>query len=210
MLDLVISRDDEIWLRVCLCLPCCLIISLLIINVSLQKQSVSAKVISYRRYKSIDKEAFLADRRVSSLVLDSQDDVAHLVELYDSTLRDIVDQHAPLRTQEMPSRPMLPWYNKNIQAAKRHRRYCERLWIRTSCVFILKCSRSVKVLLKIPLPLLNLNIIIKRSKHPREIKGQFSVLWIKYYIKVKLSSQIISTQIKIWPIVLITSSVKKY
>jgi len=43
-------------------------------------------------------------------------------------------------------------------------------------VFILKCSMSVKLLLKIPLPLLNLNIIIKRSKHPREIKGLLSVV----------------------------------
>jgi len=32
----------------------------------------------------------------------------------------------------MPRRPILPWYNKNIQAAKRHRRYCKWLWIRTS------------------------------------------------------------------------------
>ena len=61
------------------------------INVSLQKQTVSATDISYRRYKSID----------------------HLVDLYDSTLRDIVDEHAPLRRKEMPSRPMLPCYNKN-------------------------------------------------------------------------------------------------
>ncbi|KAK2164042.1 hypothetical protein LSH36_70g07012 [Paralvinella palmiformis] len=68
-----------------------------------------------------DKEAFLADLRVSSLVLDPPDDVDHLVDLYDSTLRVIVDEHAPLRTKEMPNRPMLPWYNKNIQAAKRHR-----------------------------------------------------------------------------------------
>ena len=52
------------------------------------------------------------------------DDVDHLVDFYDSTLRDIIDQHAPLRTKEMPSRPMLPWYNKNIQAAKTHKRYC--------------------------------------------------------------------------------------
>ena len=66
------------------------------INVSLQKQSVSAKVISYRRHKSIDNEAFLADLWVPSLVLDPPDDVDHLVNLYDNTLRDIVDQHAPL------------------------------------------------------------------------------------------------------------------
>ncbi|KAK2148286.1 hypothetical protein LSH36_505g01065 [Paralvinella palmiformis] len=52
-----------------------------------------AQIISYRRYKSIDKEAFLADLRVVSLVLDSPDDVDHLVDIYDSTLRDIVDEH---------------------------------------------------------------------------------------------------------------------
>ena len=118
------------------------------INVSLQKQSVSAKDISYRRYKSIDKEAFLADLRVSSLVLDPPDDVDHLVDLYDNTLRDIVDQHAPLRTKEMPSRPMLPWYNKNIQAAKRHRRYCERLWIRTSLCVHFEMFKVSKILVK--------------------------------------------------------------
>jgi len=60
------------------------------INIFLQKQSVSAKVISYRRYESIDKEAFLADLRVSSLVLDP-------VDLCDSTL---IDQsfHGIIRT----------------------------------------------------------------------------------------------------------------
>ena len=64
------------------------------ISVSLPKQSVSAKVISYRRYKSIGKEASLADLQVSYLVLDLPDDVDHQVDLYDSTLRDTVD--APL------------------------------------------------------------------------------------------------------------------
>jgi len=51
--------------------------------------------------------------------LDPTDDVDHLVDLYDSTLRDFVNELAPLKTNEMPSRPMLPWYNKNIQAGKR-------------------------------------------------------------------------------------------
>ena len=55
-------------------------------NVYLQKQSVSAKVISYRKYKSIDLETFLADLRVSFLVLEPPDEVDHLMHLYDSTL----------------------------------------------------------------------------------------------------------------------------
>jgi len=44
--------------------------------------------------------------------------VDHLVNLYDSTLRDIVDGHATLRTKEILRRPNYPWYNKNIQAAE--------------------------------------------------------------------------------------------
>ena len=70
------------------------------------------------------------------------------MDLYNSTLRDIVDEHAPLRINEMPSTPMLPCYNKNIQAAKRHRRYCERLWIRTSLFVHFEMFKVSKILVK--------------------------------------------------------------
>ena len=70
ILDLVISRDDDNLVKGVSVSSMLSDHSLVNINVSLQKQSVSAKVISYRRYKSIDKEDFLADLRVSSLVLD--------------------------------------------------------------------------------------------------------------------------------------------
>jgi len=56
----------------------------------------------------IDKDTFLADLRVSSLVLDPPKDVDQLVDLYDRTLRYILDVHAPLGTKEMPRRPVLP------------------------------------------------------------------------------------------------------
>ena len=54
------------------------------------------------------------------------------MNLYNSTFRDLVDEHAPLRTNEMPRRPLLPRYNREIRAAKRHGTYREQLWIRTS------------------------------------------------------------------------------
>ena len=44
------------------------------------------------------------------------------MDLHANTFKHIVDEHATLWKKEMPRRPMLPWYNKNIQAAKRHRR----------------------------------------------------------------------------------------
>jgi len=58
ILDLVISRDDDNLIRGVSVSSMLSDHFLVNINVSLQKQSVSAKVTSYRRYKSIDKEAF--------------------------------------------------------------------------------------------------------------------------------------------------------
>jgi len=46
------------------------------IDVSLQDQSFSAKFILIRKCKSIDKDAFLADLCVSSLILDPPNDLA--------------------------------------------------------------------------------------------------------------------------------------
>jgi hypothetical protein len=43
---------------------------------------------------------------------------------------------------------MLPWYNKNILAAKRQRRYCERLWIRTSLCVHFEMLKVSKILVK--------------------------------------------------------------
>ena len=65
------------------------------------------------------------------------------MDLCNSIFRDLVDEHAPLSTKKMPRRQLLPRYNMEIQAAKRRRRYCEQLWIRTGVlVFVMKCSRS--------------------------------------------------------------------
>jgi len=100
ILDLVISRDDENLFKgeaVSSMLSDHLLIN---INVYLQKQSVSAKGISYRKYKPIGV-------RASSLALDAPDYVDYLVDIYNSTLRDIVDKHTPIRTRKMPRRPML-------------------------------------------------------------------------------------------------------
>jgi len=59
---------------------------LISINVSLQTHSVSAKVIAYRNYKSIDDDAFLANLSVSSIVLELSNDIDIQVDIYDRTL----------------------------------------------------------------------------------------------------------------------------
>jgi len=59
-----------------------------------------------------------------------------------------VDECASLRTKEMARIPMLPWHNKNIQATKRHRRYSERLWIRTNLCVHYEIFKVSKIIVK--------------------------------------------------------------
>ena len=79
----------------------------------------------------MDKGAFKADLRDSSFMLDPPADLDQLVNLYDYTPRSLVEKHAPLQRKTLLSRPLVPWFSKEIKAAKRYRRYCERLWVRT-------------------------------------------------------------------------------
>jgi len=71
---------------------------------------------------------------------------------------------------------MFPWYNKNIQAPKRNRRYCEQLWIRTSLCVHYEMFKVNTIPVKIILSSAKYDYNNKKIKHPREIKGLFSVL----------------------------------
>jgi len=60
---------------------------------------------------------------------------------------------------------MLPCYNKNIQAEKRHRRYCERLWIRTSLCVHFEMFKVSKFLVK------NILAFAKSEYYNKKIKA---------------------------------------
>ena len=188
------------------------------IHLNMSKPPRPTTTISFRKIRAIDQNCLTDDIWESEILRHLTMEIETMVCPYKSTLMTLPDKHARLKSKTQTAETLMSssskyWGAVAWSALKCTSKSCTATYICGSgpvCAFIVKCSRWVKILLKIPLPLLNVNIIIKRSKHPREIKGLFSVLWIKYYIKVKLSSQIISTQIKIWPIVLITSSVKKY
>ena len=136
-LYLVITCEDNDFVKhVCMS---SLILDHFLVNIdfSLQKPVLPTKTITYRKYCSIDQAALVADLNVSLLVSNRPDDLEQLVDLYHVTLRNIIDKHAPIMKKLMTQRSLVPWYNKDIQAAKRHRRNCERLWTRTG-LFTLK------------------------------------------------------------------------
>ena len=51
---------------------------------------------------------------------------ADRVKLYLSSLRSILDQHAPVQKKLLPIRPHSPWYTDEITQAKKERRRCEK------------------------------------------------------------------------------------
>ena len=58
-------------------------------------------------------------------------DLDVLVEDYTTTLSQVLDRHAPLKTKTVRARPKVPWYTSEIAEAKRRRRKAERRWRRT-------------------------------------------------------------------------------
>ena len=105
------------------------------------------------------------------------------------------------------------YYHGTVRSCwrKRHRMCCVWLWIRTGLYSQYEMFKISKIQTRNDLASeKQLNITIKRSKHAKEFKALFSMLWIKYYIKTHLSSQILSIQTKKWPIILITSTVNRY
>ena len=57
-----------------------------------------------------------------------------LVYCYNTTLAELHDRHAPLKTKTVTVRPKVPWYSEEIREAKRVRSRVERKWRTTRSV----------------------------------------------------------------------------
>ena len=51
-----------------------------------------------------------------------------LVDCYNTTLAELLDRYAPLKTKTVTVRPQVPWYSDEIRVAKRERKRAERRW----------------------------------------------------------------------------------
>ena len=87
--------------------------------------------ITYRKVLSIDHASLDADIRASCLYSDTHASVDAAVVTNDTSLKELLEKHAPLRTMCVAIRDMNPWINEDILAAKRQRRCFEKLWRKT-------------------------------------------------------------------------------
>ena len=70
----------------------------------------------------------------SQLITDPSETQDTLVDLYNDSLKCLLDKHASMKTKTFVQRATVPWYNQVIQAAKPDRRRMERIWNMTGLV----------------------------------------------------------------------------
>ena len=127
--------------------------------------------VSYRNVAAINLDALRKDLSNSILCENMESfDLNELVNCYNKTLNSILDQYAPLKTKTVTKRPIVPWFNDQVKAAKRQRRKAEKKRRRTNLnsdladyklqknqtTFVMNCARkafytdfiSQKVLIK--------------------------------------------------------------
>ena len=86
------------------------------------------KLVSVRNYKLINVDNLCKDLLESHDLQSLPDDVESAALQYDSTLRTIIDKHAPVKSKAITIRSEAVWYTEEIHEARRIRRKLERKW----------------------------------------------------------------------------------
>ena len=100
-------------------------------EVEMSRPPATKRIIKSRHLHLIDPSVFRQDV-ISSLNVDCHADSADkMVDIYNTTLGTLLDNHAPPKTREISLRPQAPWYNDSIRNDKRKKRQLERKWLKS-------------------------------------------------------------------------------
>ena len=113
------------------------------INV-LPNQPPPPTTFTYRRINAIDYPKFIDDLNSSPLITNPPGCLPDLLDSFFTTLRSLLDHHAPLLTKtNISSRTApTPWITTEILSLKSVRRRLERTYIASHSIFDLKLLRS--------------------------------------------------------------------
>ena len=103
-------------------------------TLSITKPQPKKKVIKYRDLKNVDIEIFTQKLLASDLMkknVINKLDSNKLVDLYNTSLQEIIDSLAPLQTKVILPRKNAIKFTKDLHLLKRKRRQAERLWRKT-------------------------------------------------------------------------------
>ena len=116
-------------------------------NLNVSRPKLSKQTVKFRKYKDIKLHELQSDILSSDLNKDEDsNEIDNLVEKYDSTLRELVDKHAPEVERSISLRPHAPWYNDSLREAKRKKRQLERKRIKGGCAHVDMCNLHSKLI----------------------------------------------------------------
>ena len=98
-------------------------------NICANHEKPDPTMRSFRRINAINSDNFCADICNSKLNLPTTENMDELVEMYNSTLSELLNKHAPLITKSV--RHSNPWYTADLRKQKAACRKAERLWRKT-------------------------------------------------------------------------------
>jgi hypothetical protein len=102
------------------------------LKINLSKPARPRKQVSFRKTRNICIRDFAHDIMHIHALNDTNRPLDDLVDAYNSSLKALMDKHAPLCTKVITLRPNAPWYSVEVREAKHKKRRWERLWRRTS------------------------------------------------------------------------------
>ena len=91
----------------------------IVLKISLEKPAFPKKKIVHRQWKKFNITDFKNDFASSNF---AESDMHTVVQQFNRGLMNLIDKHAPLRERVVTVRPKAPWYNSEIDTAKRLRR----------------------------------------------------------------------------------------
>ena len=114
--------------------------------------AVTTNVVTYRKLQSVDMDSLKNDLAASELCQKQPEELSNLAPEgvdallcnYNATLSRMIDRHAPLKKKTLRPRPKVPWYNADIDNAKRIQRKAERRWRKTKLLSDLIIFKSKK------------------------------------------------------------------
>ena len=87
--------------------------------------------VSSRNIRGIDPRVFQTDVRTLVQYVDRSNNVASMVESYNSGLKEIIDRHAPVVSRKLRNRVSQPWMDDETRENRRVVRRAERKWRKT-------------------------------------------------------------------------------
>ena len=131
-LDLVITRQNSSLVQGSIIFPTWISDhSLVQTTIQLDNPSLATSRVTFRKWKDIDKDAFLQDLKNAVEKLHSFDSAEGIASEYNTTLQNIADSYAPTKNRIIKTRPQAEWYTLELQTEKKKRRKCERRYRRT-------------------------------------------------------------------------------